>query len=314
MNYTIRPTTEAEAPQIVSLMNAQQLEPLTVDEFLRFSRLRPAGSPHLRVVAVTPDDRVLGTGFSGHDPAHHPPGVFAMGVRVAAEVQRQGIGQALYERLNTFALQSGAERIKGEVRESYPGALAWARRRGFEIESHVYDSVLDLTSWDPTPWTEPIALAEATGIRFTTLAAEESDDPNLRRCHALFTRLVPDIPGNEETPEFPYDLWHQHISQDQTWRPDQIFLAVDGETWMGLTQLQARSSGGLYTNFTGVTREYRGRGVALALKLVALRYARAAGYPYVRTHNHSTNAPMLAVNRRLGFVPEPGHFNLERKV
>jgi GNAT superfamily N-acetyltransferase len=57
---------------------------------------------------------------------------------------------------------------------------------------------------------------------------------------------------------------------------------------------------------TGVDRPYRGRGLALALKLRTIRLARRYGAAYIRTHNDSENAPMLALNRKLGYQPEPG--------
>ena len=61
----------------------------------------------------------------------------------------------------------------------------------------------------------------------------------------------------------------------------------------------------MHTGLTGVRRRYRRRGVALALKLRGIHYARARGYSFVRVDNDSANVPMLALNERLGFVREP---------
>lgn len=43
-----------------------------------------------------------------------------------------------------------------------------------------------------------------------------------------------------------------------------------------------------------------------ALKLLAIRCARRYGAVYIRTHNDSENAPILAINRKLGYQPQPG--------
>jgi GNAT superfamily N-acetyltransferase len=51
---------------------------------------------------------------------------------------------------------------------------------------------------------------------------------------------------------------------------------------------------------------HRRRGIALALKLAAIDYARRVGAPIIRTDNDSTNTGMLAINSRLGFVRQPG--------
>jgi RimJ/RimL family protein N-acetyltransferase len=55
--------------------------------------------------------------------------------------------------------------------------------------------------------------------------------------------------------------------------------------------------------FTGTLREYRGRGLALAVKLATTRWAAEHGITQISTDNDETNAPMLAINRRLGYKP-----------
>ena len=54
---------------------------------------------------------------------------------------------------------------------------------------------------------------------------------------------------------------------------------------------------------TGVRAQYRGRGLGKLLKALMLLHVRAA-YPevkYISTGNADSNAPMLAINRKLGF-------------
>ena len=70
----------------------------------------------------------------------------------------------------------------------------------------------------------------------------------------------------------------------------------------------------MYNMFTGVQRAYRGRGIALALKLLTIRCARSFSARYVRTHNDSENGPMLAINRKLGYQPEPGLYRVVRDL
>jgi GNAT superfamily N-acetyltransferase len=66
----------------------------------------------------------------------------------------------------------------------------------------------------------------------------------------------------------------------------------------------------LENELTGVTRAYRRRGIALALKLRTIAYAKAHGCPVIRTWNASTNGVILSINDRLGFVRQPAaiHF------
>ncbi|MBP1693528.1 MAG: hypothetical protein H6Q37_1411, partial [Chloroflexi bacterium] len=62
----------------------------------------------------------------------------------------------------------------------------------------------------------------------------------------------------------------------------------------------------------GVLRTHRGRKIAQALKVIALRYARQNGAQVIRTDNDSLNAPILAINRKLGYQPQPGKYWLVR--
>lgn len=57
-----------------------------------------------------------------------------------------------------------------------------------------------------------------------------------------------------------------------------------------------------------VRREFRGQHRATALKLLAIRMTRQHGMARMRTNNDSESGPMLAINRKLGYVPEPGEY------
>jgi GNAT superfamily N-acetyltransferase len=74
----------------------------------------------------------------------------------------------------------------------------------------------------------------------------------------------------------------------------------------------------LYTGFTGVLPTYRRRGIATALKVRALTYARGlltstGEHPLVRTGNEENN-PMLQINLCLGFVELPGEVILLKEL
>jgi RimJ/RimL family protein N-acetyltransferase len=54
---------------------------------------------------------------------------------------------------------------------------------------------------------------------------------------------------------------------------------------------------------TATVHDHRGRGFATLAKLAQLRWAAEHGIERVVTDNDERNAPMLAINRRLGYEP-----------
>jgi GNAT superfamily N-acetyltransferase len=82
------------------------------------------------------------------------------------------------------------------------------------------------------------------------------------------------------------------------------FVALEGERAVSLAFLSADPRRKLaYNQMTATLPELRRRGLALAVKLAAARWARANGHERILTENDETNAAMLAINRRLGYRP-----------
>lgn len=252
--------------------------------------------------------------------AGQPPGHFRTNTRVDEPYQGQGVGSALYQAVEAYAREHGATRLDVGVREAHPSDRAWAERRGFVLDFHMFESVLDLAQFDPAPFADTVTRVEQTGIRFTTMAEEMaarslSEDDAFRLYWDLAWTTSLDQPGAPaDLPAPPFELAKAATMGDPGWHPSRVVVAMDGDRWVAFADLTFRPDGDLYNKFTAVRREYRGRGLSLATKVVALAHTRTLGAPRVRTNNHSQNAAMLATNRRLGYVPEPGFFCLCKLV
>ena len=72
--------------------------------------------------------------------------------------------------------------------------------------------------------------------------------------------------------------------------------------------------GHVWTGFTCSHPDYRGRGIARAVKLQSLAQAIELGIPSVRTGNDSENAPMLHINEALGYHSRPGFASFVKRV
>lgn len=311
--FVLRPYVESDMARIVEIVNAQSKAATTVEEGLRIERSRHPEDQVLRLMATTADGTIVGTGL-GYSGIGTKPGEFDIKIRVDQPYQGQGAGRALYEAIEAWAVDRGAARLAAGVREVDHDSLAWARRRGYEVEHHIFRSRLPLTDWNAAAFAPHVERAKANGIRFSSFAAEIDGEESYERCYDFVGRLMDDMPGALGRTRAPYERWRNNFRTLPHINPAGWMMAIDGDRWVGLSSVVRRADEGYFTGFTGVERQYRGRGIALALKVVALEYARSAGALEIFTSNHSVNAPMLAVNRKLGYVPEPGSFTLAKPV
>ena len=58
--------------------------------------------------------------------------------------------------------------------------------------------------------------------------------------------------------------------------------------------------------YTGVLKEYRGKGIAFAVKVVATVEGAKAGVKQIRTNNDPDNPAILRLNQKMGFRAVPG--------
>jgi predicted GNAT superfamily acetyltransferase len=61
----------------------------------------------------------------------------------------------------------------------------------------------------------------------------------------------------------------------------------------------------MFSEMTGVRRAYRRRGIATALKVIAVGFARARGVSMLRTVHDARSSAAIKMNLRLGYVPTP---------
>ena len=324
MSFHVTTLTAKSYAQLVREACASLLMPYRVRQD---ERNRPSGA-HLRHVgAITDDGMLVGYASALGGPGTWLPGRFRVVVFVDEAWRGRGAGGALYRGAERFALGHGATALEADVGEDDAGGLAFVERRGFVCERHLFASVLDLASFDASRFQEAVAAAEAAGIRFTSLAAYPQDDASLGRFADLLWELHADVPGWATMPRLTLEQVRSSYVDRTTWDPEGVLLAVDsgrGDEWVALAHLtvdgsrspEAQREGGLwlYNVFTGVRRGYRGRGLAQAMKVRAAEYARGRGATAIRTHNVSTNAPMLAVNRKLGYRPQPGYFKMVKRL
>jgi len=295
---TFRRATDADFAEIIAVINAQTGGSTAVEQYTEMVRNRPAGRESERFVAYLPDGRFAGYAYVGIEDETERN--FSATVRVDEPCRRQGVGTGLLRLASDWARARGAARLEATLDEKQAEALTWAVHRGFVTEGLVTRAVLKLAGWEPDPFVSSVVAAEAEGIRFTTLAEVGVTEENLRRFYDTCKALEGDVPGR--APKFaPYDLWRRQIETDPAWDPACILLALDGDAWAAISFFEKQTDGSWYTHLTGVHPAHRGRGLGMAVKVAAVQLAHECGVPYISTYNHIINAPMVAINRQLGY-------------
>ncbi|GFN30824.1 GNAT family N-acetyltransferase [Paenibacillus xylaniclasticus] len=271
---------------------------------------RLTGYDRTRRVAVDEQNRIVGFVTSWRAPWTEP-GALNNTLIVAAEYRGQGIGTALYEHAVQWGSSLGADTLYAEVWDDSLDSIRFAERRGFRKERHMFQSELRLDGFDPNDQEHTYALERLNdeGIRLITLA-DESGEASERKLYELYRETLPDIPGHdEEVP--PFDEWRKWYLAVEGYAEDRVLIAVDGDRYVGVTNvLYNEQTNGMYNEYTGVSGDYRGRGIASGLKIMAARLAHQCGADYIRTDNDSLNGPMLHINRRLGYEPLRGKYRL----
>lgn len=311
-NYIqLRPMEEADYPRIAELMNMFASTPITPEELLHRHQASSPETIRQRMVALDKQEYIVGFAQAVHAP-WMPSGKFRVAVNVDRVRHRQGIGSHLYTIAHQFTRFYNASLLESEVREDQPEAVQFAQHRGFTIHRHLFESTLDLARFDEARFQGVIEQVEASGIRFFSLAELGSTFETHKKLHEHILNYAGDIPGLEDEPLPPFEQMRKTLYQAQDFHADAQVIAVDGERWVGsalLTHHPANNS--MYNAGSGVERAYRGRHLALALKLLSIRCARRHGVALIRTNNDSENTAMLALNRKLGYIPQPGIYTMQ---
>lgn len=311
--WTLRPIeVPADLHRVAAIWTALSPEPVTVEELLEQEE-NDRFEHRYRLVVVDETGFIAGLGRAYRSPEARA-GLFAVKAWIDPEYRGLGLGRQLCDALEAYAREHGATEYESWVRDNEPRSLDFARQQGFEIERHVFQSTLVPASFDETPFAGAVERVEASGIRFFTVA-EEPGEASERGLYDLYHRTAWDIPGFPLASYPPYEDWYKWVFTQSDSRPDLMIIAADGDRFVGCSvMVEVAVSGTLYTDYTCVEKEYRGRGIALALKLLSIRAAQRWGAPLMRTNNDSQNAPMLAVNRKLGYLPQPGSYRMKRSV
>jgi GNAT superfamily N-acetyltransferase len=231
-----------------------------------------------------------------------------MDLIVDPSCRRRGAGGALLDFLIMQARLGNATSLQARPYGDQPDALALLDARGFRETMRMVGLELgDVRSAAVGPLADARRALDGRELRITTLAAELASHPGswarLRGVHqaAQFGWPDPD-PRPDGRPHEPETVeeFRTRCEANGVVR-DACFIATAGDRFVGYSMLTTTDPGGVQAGSggTAVRPEYRGLGVATALKACCVAWARDTGVRRMVTS--SGNPMMIRVNEKLGF-------------
>jgi len=285
---------EDELARWVAVVKAATNEADTAEGYLDWKR--QARETVWLLASEGKDDLGAAIGIGGW---HSPEGVARGEVAVLREARGSGVGSALLDSLSSWARELGYTDLMGPVKETDDVSLAWAARRGFAEIGRNSLLALDLTR------TARPTVDAPDGIEIASWAERPGVEAGM---YAVAREAYPDVPGEEDAKLASFEEWLAMDMQGAGDRPEATFVALsDGEVvaYAKLSLSRARPTVAMH-DMTGVRREWRGRGIARALKAAEIAWALDNGFERLETQNEERNEPIRRLNERYGYVVEPG--------
>ena len=314
---TLRPADmNRDFDPLAKLFTAEQNEP-TTEAGLRSDY--EAHKERIIRLMVAEDEQGELVGFNWMTRSRSDPKQAYLYVIVKQAHSGQGVGGRLYMDLELAAASAQVTQLEVGVSDDCPKCRSFADRNGFSEQRHSIGMTLNLTAFDDRPYDETISRLQAEGFQFMSMEALGNTEDAQRKLYALNDTAASETLGSEGNhPWVDFDDFQKSVCQADWYRPAGQMVVIDTatNTWAAMSAI-TRFDGAdhAYNLFTGVDKHYRGRKLAQAVKVLALRYAREVlKVNMVRTNHNAQNDPMIAIDRKFGYIQTPGNFAMAKKL
>ena len=247
-------------------------------------QLRSTASTDRLLLLSELDGEIIGSGATNRSDMSGA----AVFPRVLPAYRRRGVGTALLHALAAHAESVGHSEAGSLVDDE--GSLAFAERFGFRETGRQVEQVRAIRGDEPQP-------RSPDGVTLVSVA--ERPELRLRTYHELALEAFQDMP----TPS-PISITAEQWDSEWITLPEGSFIALAGEEIVGCAGLirDGDRPDRAENSLTAVRRDWRGRGLARALKERTIAWAAENGLREIYTWTQTGNENMRAVNERLGYV------------
>ncbi len=292
---TLSPHEYAEAERLIRVACPERIE--SISRRPETQKLADEDNQYSIFLVARQSNRIAGYGAAWPQRK----GRFRIALIVAEDHQRRGLGSLLLDRLVDELQEQGATLVQARASDARTETLAFLHKRGFVETNRMIDLALVVKEANLASIHASTERLASPGIVITTLACEQERNPDYRgRLRALVIASPYDCPDPYVTTSRPSSE-AETVARMGVWStpiPEAFFIARQGDRWMGYSFLEARD-GRVSVGETAVHIDWRRRGIAVALKLRTLQYARSRALVELTTRTASPG--MAALNIKLGF-------------
>jgi GNAT superfamily N-acetyltransferase len=297
----IREATLDDVPQAAALRQRAWPDSIVTPEGMRHSLEAAPARVERRLFAFEESGELVGWAAAARDRWFSDPARGVVDIAVDPAHRGRRLASQLMDAVEAHLSFLGVTTTRAESLDE-PAARALAERRGFTESGSSSRSAIDPRDVRPLPLPPELSV----------VSFRELDDPE--PLWALDLEVSRDIP-NEGFDAVPLDDWARMFWRSPNVDDDASLAAFLNDELVAMTMIRIdRDSGRAMNDLAGTRREFRGRGIATALKSQSLVRAAELGATIVITSNEELNAPMLAVNAKLGYRPFSRRLSWERRA
>lgn len=304
MNIQFKPAEYAESLSQVAMIRTEALPdvPISKAELREQQRLRPSGLfRHFELIEA--DGELAGFWMLQQEPMFVNPGEMHLRCLIREAYQNRGIECEAVAKGIALAKQQNLTKVVALARTTHPGFSSALADAGFRAFHRDIISSLDLSRFCPDNWQAELSRISDQGIRIRCAKELESDNPSwIEQAYQVHIKLMQDVPFASHYTAPAFETWASKVRNPNLYDLSLMFFAFDNGTIVGETTLfrYDRKPELCLTGLTAVVREWRRRGIALALKIHSISFAKAHGIERIDTGNEEDN-PAYLMNRKLGY-------------